>query len=82
MAASGVTSDNNTNGYTCVKVKELHMSPVYPSRSDETEVKDFLSVPTERRDFRKGAVAALGRSCRFCFGHESHVDEHQLPVLQ
>ncbi len=33
MAASGVTSDYNTNGYACMKVKEVHASAIYPSSS-------------------------------------------------
>lgn len=68
MAASGVTADSNTvNGYACMKVKEMQMGfleRIYPSSADNGVKEDFcMSFPTERRNFRQGTVAALGRSC-------------------
>lgn len=53
MAASGVTPDNNTNGYACMKVKGgadgISLEAIYPSSADNNGKEDFL-CPSQQKE--------------------------------
>lgn len=42
----------------------------------------FAFCLTEGRAVGHGALAAPGRPCRLCAGHEGYTYEHQLPIIQ